>query len=85
MDKRLVEKEWRDADGHWSYELELAHRWKVCPQDERDRIIKYIKLLKWYNQDPTKISFANKKWITQNSDCDTEILPIEISNKYRIN
>lgn len=71
-----MNKDWLDEDGHWSYELELRERWESCPQEEKDRIVKYLKLMKWFNKDPRLVTKFNKKWLLENCDVETEIVPV---------
>jgi hypothetical protein len=75
-------REWCYENGFWSYEKEMAHRWENTKQEDRDAIIKYMKLMKRFSLDPSKVGLENKKWLLQNSDCETDIMPSELVQRY---
>ena len=71
-----------DSNGFWSYELELQSEWNELNHDKKELIIKYMKLLKRFKLDQSKVSFENKKWILQNCDCEISLVPLDIMRKY---
>ena len=77
-----MNNEYLDENGFWSYEKERDYEWSRLPQEEKDLILKYLKLLSRFAKDPSKVGLANKKWILENCDCKTDLVPVKIHNSF---
>lgn len=68
--------------GFWSYEIELDTKWRALSHEEQEKILKYAKLLKRFSKDPNKVGIENKKWLLQNADLETDLIPLDLMQKY---
>ena len=56
--------------------------WDDLTKEERDRTIKYMTLMRRFNKDPKSLSFEFKKWVLQNADAPTDLVPLDIMQRY---
>jgi len=70
--------------GYYSLDKELEVRWFKKTEMQKFVIFKYLKLLKKFTADNNSISFEEKKWMLQNCDCETELLPLDLLDSYLI-
>ena len=67
--------EYRDSDGNYSFSIECEKEWEALPQSEKDLILKYLKLMKRFQKDPSKVGIENKRWLIENCDCKSWLAP----------
>lgn len=59
-------------------------RWVALPEEERLRTIKYATLIKRLSIDSKMVSVRFKKWVLENCDCSTDLVPTDIMQRYLI-
>lgn len=65
----------------WEYEKELNHEWDKLTYSQQQDTIKYLKLMKRFGKDESSLSLPFKKWLLENCELPTHLVPIEILNK----
>ena len=58
--------------------------WDELPLSEKMLIYKYLTLLKRWEKDPSKVSRVHQKWILENCNCKTWLVPSEILEEKRL-
>lgn len=53
-------------------------RWEGISFELRNEMFKYLKLLKRFKNQPSALSFKHKKWVLENSDLPTYLIPKEV-------
>lgn len=71
-----------DENGLWSYEIELNTKWKELGFERQELVLKYLKLLKRFQKDPSKIGHVNKKLILVHCECETWLVPKEEMKRF---
>ena len=56
--------------------------WEELTEKERDDCMKYLKLLKVFVRDNQSVSLENKKWMLQNCDLPTHLVPEERMDRF---
>ena len=56
--------------------------WYSLEQSKQQDIFKYLKLLKRFTKNPNLINTKHKKWLLENCDLPTELVPNELMGEY---
>ena len=65
----------------WVYEKELNQEWDKLTYSKQQDTIKYLKLMKRFGRDNESLSVPFKKWLLENCDLPTHLVPLDILNK----
>lgn len=66
---------------NWEYEKELDQEWEKLTYSKQQDTIKYLKLMKRFGRDNESLSVPFKKWLLENCDLPTHLVPLDILNK----
>ena len=62
------------VDDHYALE---EKQWKALSLEHKEKVFKYLKLLKRFSKSPDLISNYHKKWLLQNAAAPTYLMPLE--------
>ena len=52
--------------------------WENLSKEKKEDCFKYLLLLKRFNKNPNLLNAKHKKWVLENSDLPTYLIPCEI-------
>lgn len=81
----LISDEYLDENGFYSLDREWEVEWEKLSENEKERHIKYLKMIRFVRRYPKAVKRKDMDWIFANMDVDITIIPIEWHNKYDLN
>jgi hypothetical protein len=73
-----------NSSGVYDLDVEWEVRWKELSNTEKDRHIKYLKMICFFRRYPKAVKFKDKQWIFANMDVEIDIIPMEWHDKYNM-
>jgi hypothetical protein len=66
----------------YDHASDLEKQWDLLPDTRKALILKYATLLRRFNKDPNSVSKEFKKFILENSECETWLIPGNATQRY---
>ena len=58
--------------------MEVEIEWKNLSEEKKEDCYKYLTLIRRFKKDPSLLSFKYKRWVLQNSDLPTYLIPNDV-------
>ena len=79
LDPGLMEfDDYRDECGFYSFEKECDVKWSRLSNIEKENIFRYLKLTKRFKKNPDLVKASHRKWMLENCNIPTELVPDEL-------